>query len=1397
MKFIKLLFIMLGLLTCTLTVQASLPNDYVANYKTTAIWADVLDIFVQIQAHDKTGNPVPPHLFVKLAWDFDAMFPHLPQRPDFKIVYEKCKITTAPLTQVYTLAHFITFKNQCYTPLNGIITQINAKYTVSASASANPNRGNVPLTVTLDGRWSTDPTRETIPETNYYRSMRDIDGVEKVLGIWPIINHTFTKPGDYIINFVVRSPRQYDQGIFDWQQKISVKAEPQIANISVYLGAKKLDPDDVLKISTTEVQQGVTLDGSSTSPRGGRVIVWHRWDIRANGINPRGTASQPVFSKTNQWSPSIVSTTLPTNGRYRIRLTITDNQWATTYQDYILVASDPVAIIKSSPKNGNTSSRFTFDAGASYSVISKIQSYTWEIYDQQGQKIDTFTDKSFNKQFLVPGLYTIKLVVSDMNGKNTQEQIQVPVDSTPPIAQYTIDPSTSLDKPSEFVLDGSNSSDVDIAHNNDNLTYTRIVLNNAENSKIVPSTEDPEQAIVTFEKKWTYKVKLTVKDQYNKTDEITKEIKVSSALRPQVEVNPISAPRWTPISFSVKANKEIKYHNYDFWDGTTLTDRHQSNVTHTYKKTGIYKVRIKVISTEEEIEENIITTNVFVTNKDEPSLWYKIIKNDKFRTVMNTSGTCPEAQSGAYTISRYQSITLDTSDSVNSQGKKDHLTIKFIPQNEEPILKKTNLTNYKFDELWCQYIDIVIEDTNILKSAQTRVRFDVQNTPPRIWNLKMSFPQYGNEIGIGFSQGRFRDIFSTNNPYDPLIVKIVGNNIRDPDGYVKYLIWYYYHTDDPDRRLLMKTTPPSTNFVYFSMPRIAGEYSFGVEAIDNDGAKVNSQDLIWNGPIVFFPPEKNDADIPFVNFKVDQNNIKVWEVVNFEVTSRIVNNKQDFESSRTIRYDFDGDGEYDLTTKDNKVAYVYEKPWTYKPKVKVTYRGKSNRVPASTEEINVEQGLKTDFLYTIVDKTIIIKNTSIWAIKSLTRCMDMTKCLTDNSYVIEQSDYHHFTYQDYGRYVIKLEARDEYGNMQTERKIVTIQASPDIQNGQTVVKTIPEGTKKGNNLELTVGKQLKNTVIFYVSYQGSGQCFIDTNILIDSNYNGKQDDDKDIPCNETKSVTMQSAIPDIIARVSYQWLSGIQHQDILINLIDSKPLILDKYKDTYNQIDTLTKSINATDEQTNFMKTLLLQLKSNLWDKTDTASIMMQIQDLLDNGELKISQEDKKQIHTIISELSDAPVIAAQWWNDYDTYKSNIRLLLKGANSYFQTMENANGDQKVIKAQLDEIYKLALLKTKSSWVDAIDMTDFEEIKSNLCQIANYYQVTTKTCWNPDLENSIIQTWDKQIDTQKTTSTVWSKIVKIILVILGVVALVFLWLIVIFAIKAKKEQKQNEWEEDDE
>jgi PKD repeat protein len=1389
----KVLTILIVLTLTNFSVQWAVPNAYIANQKTSQTRSDILWIFVQIKAYKKTNNAISPSLFKQLSDDFESIFPYLPQKPEFKIVYEQCKITTASLSQVYQLANYIKFENQCFNPLNSIITEINNKYTIVTQANANPNKGNVPMTVTFDGRWSTDPTNETIPETNYFRRFRDIDGVEKAIGIWPIVNYTFTKPWNYIINFVARSIHNLDGGIFDGQKKLTITAEPQIANISVYLWSKKLNDEEPVKISTTEVQQGIRIDGSSTSPRWGRVIVAHKWDIySSNQTTTRGTVGTAlIYSKSLQWTPTSFVTTLPSSGGYRIRLSITDNQWANTYQEYVLVVSDPVAIIKTNPKSWNTSNRFTFDAGASYSVTSRIKSYTREIYNQDGEKIDTLTEKTFNKQFLIPGIYTVKLIVTDMDDKITQEQSQVQVDSTPPNAQYTITASTSLQKPSQFLLDASNSSDVDLISNHDKLSYSWILLSESENGSIVTDKQDIEKAIITFEKKWTYAIKLTVKDQYQKTSEIIKNITISSALRPEVTANPVTAPWWTNVNFTVTANKSVKYYNYDFGDGEKLTNRNKSTVSHIYKKTGIYKVKITTISADDQIEENTVTTNIFVTNKEEPSLWYKIIKNDKFNTIMQTSGNCPWIDSEVYTISRYQAITIDTADSVNTQWKKEKLNIYFAPQNGSILTNKKNLTNYKFDELWCQYIDISIEDTNILKTINERIRFNIINTPPTIGNIKMSFPQYGNEIGIWFSNGNFRDVFSTTNVYDPLIVKLVGNGIKDPDGYIKYLTRYYYRTDDPTNRIWLKTTPSSTNFMYFSIPRIAWEYSFGVEMIDNDETKNNSQEIIGDWPIVFFPPNKNDGDIPIITFKVDQNNIKVWEEVNFQVISKILSDKQDFNSSKTIKYDFDGDGEYDLTTKDDNIKYTYSKAWSYKPRAKVTYRGKSSSLPL-TQDINVEQWLKTDFMYANIGKTAIIRNTSIWQIKNLTRCLDIKKCNSDNNYVIEQSDYHTFKYAEYGSYAVRLDAKDEYGNSQSIRKVISIQPN-DLEETATSIKTIPEWQIKWKNIEITVGKQLKNTILFYVQHNENTPCFIDTNILVDTNYNGIQDDDKNIKCNELASIVIESNTSDLVARLVHGIWSWRQTKDILINLIDNKPLVLDKYKDTYEQLDSIIKTLSTDDEQSSFMKTLLLQLKWSLWDKNDVASLILQIKDLIENPDLKIAKDTKDQINKIIVWLSDAPIIAAQWISDYESYKGNIKLLLKWVNENFIAIEQASGDQKIIKTQLDEIYQFAQLKTKSSWVDSIDNTDFEEIAANLCEIANYYQIATKTCGNSnniENENNTLNESEANQDRSTSTTTVRSKIVKIILIIFGVVVLVFLWLIIIFAIKAKREQQSD-------
>lgn len=94
---------------------------------------------------------------------------------------------------------------------------------------------------------------------------------------------------------------------------------------------------------------------------------------------------------------------------------------------------------------------------------------------------------------------------------------------------------------------------------------------------------------------------------------------------------------------------------------------------------------------------------------------------------------------------------------------------------------------------------------------------------------------------------------------------------------------------------------------------------------DNDGASQASEDIIGLGPVVLFPPDTNQPDIPMVVLKVDDSNTEIGEEVTFEVSSKILSNKSDFEQERVIQYDFNGDGEYDLTTKKDKVTYVYTK----------------------------------------------------------------------------------------------------------------------------------------------------------------------------------------------------------------------------------------------------------------------------------------------------------------------------------------------------------------------------------------------------------------------------------------------------------------------------------------
>jgi hypothetical protein len=75
-------------------------------------------------------------------------------------------------------------------------------------------------------------------------------------------------------------------------------------------------------------------------------------------------------------------------------------------------------------------------------------------------------------------------------------------------------------------------------------------------------------------------------------------------------------------------------------------------------------------------------------------------------------------------------------------------------------------------------------------------------------------------------------------------VKIDAVNVVDPDGSISKYKWYYYNVDDPQRWLEIKYTPASIPYTYFSLPKIAGEYRFGLEVYDNDGASTKSEETL-------------------------------------------------------------------------------------------------------------------------------------------------------------------------------------------------------------------------------------------------------------------------------------------------------------------------------------------------------------------------------------------------------------------------------------------------------------------------------------------------------------------------------------------------------------------------
>ena len=1408
LNLIKKSFILLWVLSLW-TAFAAIPNDYIANYDIRDDREQISQIFVQIDANNKIGTQTSITTFLELNQNFTNIFPKFPQDYDFQVVYQQCLQLTQSLWSVYNYNTFMSFMDNCSKPFSQILSKINTEFTTKANASVNPNKWPAPLNVTFDARASLDPSNETIPSENYFRYYRDINWIDQTIGIWPVLNHTFEEAGNYLVHLTVRSSNSSDEWIFDGEKTLSIDVTPKAAIISIYANSKKLKAFEKVKFGTQEWEKGIVFDWSATIPIWWRQVLSHVRNITSNdGFK---------FIKEWLWTPWIIKVILPKEWEYKANLTTYDNESNSISEEYFLLISDPVATIKQSPEQGNTNNTFSFDSSPSYSVISSLRLFTREIFDHNGDKQETFQWKSIKQQFREPWSYTVKLTVEDELWQSNIDTSQVYVESSEPIAQFKSTDSENRKYPSKFLFDASLSSDIDVENGFDELTYDR-TFSNPSFTNIEETQEENKKTEISFDSVWTHKIKLTVKDKFGKVNEIEKSIEIESTLRPELFIAPRASTRGTNINFVVQSNQDILNYIRDFGDWETISTQ-TNKITHTYKSVWVYKVTLEVYGANG--MENTITDTVFVGDKNSPIAAYTVTNAQQ--QIIRQNEECVEIIDGqeiihpSYKIERYENLNIDPKESTNVKWNHTDLNFYFQPRNGE--IFKNNKFKYWFDELWCQFIDFTAEDTSMWINNKVRVWFKVYNALPTLNNIILFFPQYGNESGVWFNENHVKDIFNT--AFDPLIVKVQAVNSQDADGFVSYFKRYYYYKDDPSRSIETKITPGDIDYAYFSLPKIPGEFMFGVTMYDNDDGKNPSESIIWNGPIVFFPPNTKRPDIPLVTLKTNKTTVEVWDEIVFDVVAKIISDRADFVQERTIMYDFDGDGERDLTTKKDRISHIYTEPSDigYTPRAKVLYRGYS--WIGKGGNVIVKKWLKPRLIFDNAGTFVLYRDISIWEIEDSSTCLSLVDCKKWNEWYFIQSknstdinsndlEYYTFEYPSYGKYFVSMDISDKYANQTNKRRALTLTGIAIntwdtnlnwtwIYTGEYVNYTwdfkllsIPENQPTESwALEIMVWKNLDNSVLFYVLYnnpENEKQCYVDLDI--------SDDNEKDFYCNTPFFTKFDPRYESNIGRIYYQtWWKSIT-KELKVSFLDFAIELDEKTKVIYDKVTELILNINNDS-----LKALLINLQKWILDPIEIQSNIVAIQNyLLENAELGLSSLQKEDVQRVINELSDKTTISANGGTEYDIAKAEILWILPAnlkleVEKLFVDFDNSNGNEELWLSQNDQRKEnlTKILSTITQKIsnnpnnqkpDEIARDDMDLIiMPNLCKIMAYYDIPSESCSSQDTK--IVE--DEWIETEDE----WISGLQILFIILSAFVWIFIVLVVIFAVKARMNKDEDQ------
>jgi PKD repeat protein len=229
----------------------------------------------------------------------------------------------------------------------------------------------------------------------------------------------------------------------------------------------------------------IAFDGSGSSDPDGTIQLF-QWDF-GDGAKAEGRTT------THEYSSS---------GNFTVTLTVTDNRSSkgnTTRDVQIENVIPPVAHFNIQPQEGSINTRFEFDGSSSTDSDGRIQSYIWEFGDGN-EKSGARVSHKFSKK----GDFSVRLTVTDNDGLQGTRDKSVKIIGQPPIASFTVTPSTgSLSTIFTFDASGSRDDDGRIVE------YRWLIEGNTFTNKI------PQYS---FTRTGSHEVRLTVTDDDGETD---------------------------------------------------------------------------------------------------------------------------------------------------------------------------------------------------------------------------------------------------------------------------------------------------------------------------------------------------------------------------------------------------------------------------------------------------------------------------------------------------------------------------------------------------------------------------------------------------------------------------------------------------------------------------------------------------------------------------------------------------------------------------------------------------------------------------------------------------------------------------------------------------------------